>query len=146
MDDLERIRNLGRQGHCCSQILLTLGLELQGKQNPDLVRSMGGLCGGLGAGELCGALTGGACLLGLYAGKGTQDEDDDPLLLFMLDSLVEWFENEYGAEHGGIRCRDLLGADVSKKATLCPVMVRGVYDHVRRLLVENGFDLAGRDF
>jgi hypothetical protein len=91
MDDLERVRTLGRQGLFCSQILVTLGLELQGKQNPDLVRSAHGLCCGLGTGEVCGALTGGACLLGLYAGRGTIDEDDNPLLLFMLDSLVEWF-------------------------------------------------------
>jgi hypothetical protein len=29
---------------------------------------------------------------------------------------------------------------------LCPALVNGVFQQVKRLLVENGFDLAGRDF
>ena len=69
---------LSRQGFLCSQILLIIGLEAQGKENPDVVRAMSGLVGGLGfCGKTCGALTGGACLIGLYAGKGAADEMED---------------------------------------------------------------------
>jgi len=40
MDDTTRMRELKEQGFFCSQILLILGMGLQGKDNPDLVRAM----------------------------------------------------------------------------------------------------------
>ena len=56
MDELERMQELKQQGFYCSQILVMLGLEAQGKQNPDLVRAMQELAGGLGfSGDTCGA-------------------------------------------------------------------------------------------
>ena len=70
MDDLDQLMNLRKQGFFCSQILILQGLEMMGKSNPDLVRAMHGLAGGLGfSGELCGALTGGASLLGCTQAK-----------------------------------------------------------------------------
>ncbi|WMT83604.1 C-GCAxxG-C-C family protein [Terrisporobacter mayombei] len=46
-------------------------LDLEGKENPDLIRAMGGLIGGLGFNQkICGALTGGVCILGYFASKG----------------------------------------------------------------------------
>lgn len=146
MDDLQRMTDLGRQGYMCSQILVLLGLQMQGRENPDLVRSVHGLCGGLGVGETCGALTGGACLLGLYAGKGSPDEEDDPVLLLMLDGLVGWFKAEYGQQFGGIRCEEILGEDSRFMATRCPQLVLGVFQKAKELLVENGYELAGKDF
>lgn len=146
MDDMDRIRGLKQQGFFCSQILLLLGLELQGKENPDLIRAMHGLAGGLGfAGETCGALTGGACLLGLYAGKGRPEDDDDPRLNFMIEDLVKWFKAEYGQQFGSIRCEEILGENARYMAVRCPAMVVGVFQKVKELLVENGFDLAGTE-
>ena len=47
MDDLTlaRMKELKQQGFFCSQILMTLGMELQGKENTDLIRAMNGLAG-----------------------------------------------------------------------------------------------------
>ncbi|MBZ0309444.1 MAG: C-GCAxxG-C-C family protein, partial [Anaerolineae bacterium] len=71
MNEPDRMKKLKEQGFFCSQIIMILGLELQGKENPDLVRAMHGLAGGLGfTGETCGALTGGSSVLGVYAGRG----------------------------------------------------------------------------
>jgi hypothetical protein len=146
VDDLERLRALRQQGFFCSQIVLLWGLELQGKDNPDLIRATQALAGGIGfTGELCGALTGGACLLGLYAGKGTLDQPENPRLNFMLEDLVRWFKHEYGETYGGIRCAELLGEDARFMGTRCPTMVLGVYQKVKELLVENGFDLSGEE-
>ena len=64
MDELTRISQLHLQGFHCAQVLLIMGLEHQGKEDPDLIRAMNGLSGGLGfQGKTCGALAGGACLL-----------------------------------------------------------------------------------
>ena len=144
MEDMERMRSLKQQGFYCSQILLSMGLEMQGKSNPELIRAVHGLAGGLGfTGELCGALSGGATLLGLYAGKGTPEQEEDPRLLFMIEDLVKWFKAEYGEQFGGIRCEEIIAGDSQNTARRCPVMVIGVFQKVKELLVENGYDLSG---
>jgi hypothetical protein len=144
MDDADRILELGRARFQCSQILVLLGLELQGRSNPELIRSMQGLCAGMAAGETCGALTGGACLLGQYAGRGEQGEEDDPRLLFMLDEFVEWFRAGYGEDYGSLRCDDIVGPCGQHLGDRCPAMVLGVFRKVKELLVENGFELTGQ--
>ncbi len=144
MEDMERIRELRQQGFYCSQILMIMGMDLQGKDDPDLVRAMHGLAGGLGfSGELCGALTGGASLLGLYAGKGLPEQEEDPLLNFMVMDLVKWFKAEYAEQFGGIRCSEILAGDSQNRAVRCPMLVAGVYQKAKELLVEKGFDLSG---
>jgi len=144
--DEDRMREMKVQGFLCSQVLIKLGLELQGKENPDLVRSMNGLVGGLGfTGELCGGLSGGACLLGLYAGKGLPEDESDERLYFMIEDLVRWFKEGYGQSFGGIRCDDIVGKDAIYKPVRCPLIVAGTYQRVKELLVENGYDLSGTD-
>ena len=143
-NEMIRMIELAQQGFYCSQILLVMGLEAQGKANTDLIRAMSGLAGGLGfSGELCGALTGGACLLGLYAGRGVPGEEEDQRLNVMITELVEWFAQEYGQMYGGIRCETILGEDPGARRTKCPTMVLGTYEKVKALLLENGFDLSG---
>lgn len=144
MDDIDSLMSLRRQGFYCSQILILQGLEMLGRTNPDLVRATHGLAGGLGfTGELCGALTGGAALVGLYAGKGTPEQEEDPRLLFIIEDLVKWFKAEFAEQYGGIRCAEILGNDGRNQATRCPVLVAGVLQKVKELLVENGYDLSG---
>lgn len=144
MDDFDQLIQLRQQGFYCSQILILQGLEMTGMSNPDLVRAAHGLAGGLGfTGELCGALTGGAALIGLYAGKGTPEQQEDPRLLFMAGDLVKWFKAEYGEQFGGIRCEEILAGDSQNQAKRCPLLITGVFQKVKDLLVENGFDLSG---
>ncbi|MHC1782061.1 MAG: DVU_1555 family C-GCAxxG-C-C protein [Anaerolineaceae bacterium] len=117
-------------------------MELQGKSNPDLVKSMHGLAGGIGFnGLLCGALTGGACLLGLYAGKGTAEEVQDDSLDLMLGELVYWFKGKFGEK--GLNCDDILEGSQSNIPLRCPAMVAAVFQKSKEILVENGFDLSG---
>ena len=146
MSDSNDLMALRKQGFSCSQILMLQGLEMTGKSNPDLIRAVGALAGGVGySGELCGALTGGACLLGLYAGKGTPEQAEDERLTIMTMDLVKWFQQEYGQAFGGIRCEEILAGSQHNLAVRCPTMVAGVLQKAKDLLVENGFDLAGLD-
>jgi C_GCAxxG_C_C family probable redox protein len=143
MDEMLRMLELAGQGFHCSQILLSLGLEAQGKSNPDLIRAVAGLVGGVGfCGDICGALTGGACLLALYAGRGTPDEEEDPRLNVMVNELVEWFTQEFSECYGGIHCRDILADDPRNQTSRCPQLVTGTYEKVKSLLLENDFDLS----
>ena len=146
-DETFRMIELAGKGFHCSQILLLLGLEAQGKENPDLIRTMTALAGGLGfSGDTCGVLTGGACLLGLYAGRGTADEAEDPRLNMMIGQLVNWFDEKYSAAYGGNRCCDIVGDDPTLQRTRCAGLVSETYAKVQELLLENGFDLTeGRE-
>lgn len=144
MDDLEVMQEMKSQGFVCSQIILKMGLDLLGKENPDLVKAMQGLAGGLGyTGDVCGTLTGAVCLLGLYAGKGQPEDQDDPRLLFMVEDLVKWFKQEYIPVYGGIHCANIVNDDGQKMAARCPQIIAATYQKVKELLVENGFDLSG---
>lgn len=136
----DRLIQLKEKGFCCSQMLLLMGLEDQGKTDTDLVRAVSGLAVGLFSGEICGALTGGACLLGLYAGRGSTQDPEDYRLCIMVEELVTWFSQEYGQLFGGIRCDDILGEDPNA-CSRCGSLVLGTYRKVRCLLLENGFEV-----
>lgn len=139
-NEMVRMTQLKLQGFHCSQILLLLGLERQDKENPDLVRAMNGLAGGLGfAGKTCGVLTGAACLLGLYAGRGQLEEQEDHRLNIMIQDLVSWFETRFGESYGGIDCQTILDDDPWNRMQRCPKLVIETYSMVKELLKDNGF-------
>ncbi len=142
-NEVFRMIELAGQGFHCSQILLLMGLEAQGKENPDLIRTMTALAGGLGfSGDTCGALTGGACLLGLYAGRGLPEEEEDPRLNVMIEDLVNWFTETFSNLYGGIRCSEILDDDPNNQRSRCPGLVTETYERVKTLLIDNGFDLS----
>lgn len=139
-DEMARIAQLRAQGFHCSQILIILGLERQGKTNPDLVRAMSGLANGLGdCGRICGVLTGAVCLLGLYAGRGEPQEQENHLLNLMAQQLVDWFETRFVPDYGGTDCHTILNDDPWNKMLRCPAMVIETYLKAMELLTENGF-------
>ena len=71
MDLFDRIMELSRCGYFCGQILAILLLETLGEENPGFVRAMGGLNGGVGfSGDVCGCMSGGACVISYLTGKG----------------------------------------------------------------------------
>jgi hypothetical protein len=131
---------LTQKGYQCSQILLILALRNQGKENPDLVRTVYGLARGT-AGQLgtCGSLTGAACLLSLYAGKGSDDEQESDLLPGMLEELWEWFDETHTPQFGGITCAAIL-ADGAEPFQRCGAIVGDTYRKCLDILVANGFD------
>ena len=99
-----RMLDLTSQGYACSQILLMLGMELNGEENSAVVRTMAGLNEGMyGSGRLCGCLTGGSCLLGYFSGKGLEeDELEHPAFRKMVAEFSAWFEETWGGQYGGI--------------------------------------------
>jgi C_GCAxxG_C_C family probable redox protein len=139
--DFGRMMELAQQGFHCSDILVTMGLDAQGKVNPDAVRLASALAGGIGSsGDICGAFTGGACLLGLYAGRGASDEEEDPRLRIMISELMDWFSTEQETRYGGIHCSEITEDDPQNMPMRCPQIVAAVYRKVRTILDENGYD------
>lgn len=138
-DDTFRIMELEMRGYGCSQILAVMALEAQGRENPELVRAMSGLLLGMGCGKICGALTGGCCVLGMYAGKSSEDTNADPRLQSMLERFVEWFEVEFKGRFGSINCSDIVQDDPHQRMTRCPLIVSETLEKLREILAANDF-------
>jgi C_GCAxxG_C_C family probable redox protein len=136
-----RMFELATQGFGCSQILAQMVLEEQGRSNPELVRAMTGLLSGMSCGKTCGALTGGCCVLGFYAGKGSQKEHSDPPLELMLTQFVEWFEAEYASRYGSTDCSAIVGDDPRVRLARCPQIVSESFAKLEEILRENGYKL-----
>jgi C_GCAxxG_C_C family probable redox protein len=103
---------------------------------------MSGLLSGLGCGKLCGALTGGCCVLGVYAGKDSVERNADPRLQTMLSNFVEWFETEYTPRYGGIDCADIVQDDARLRMTRCPSIVSESLEKLKEILAEHDYEFS----
>lgn len=140
-EDAFRVMEYASHGFQCSQILMAIALEDQGKDNEDLLRAMSGLQAGMGAGKTCGVLTGGCCVLGLVAGWGKPDSTPDERLTTMLTDFVEWFECEYRQRYGSIECASIVGDDQRNRVTRCPGIVLESLERLKQILAEHDYEL-----
>jgi C_GCAxxG_C_C family probable redox protein len=140
-DDSFRVMDLAMKGYQCSQILMEIALQSQGKPNEDLLRAMSGLLGGMGSGKTCGALTGGCCVLGLFAGWGNPNSVADERLAPMLAEFVEWFESEYTRRYGSIECAGIVQDDMRNKMARCPGIVIESLARLKQILADHNYDL-----
>ncbi|MFH1982358.1 MAG: DVU_1555 family C-GCAxxG-C-C protein [Pseudomonadota bacterium] len=143
MDDtLIRMMQLGRKGYTCSQIIMLLGLDVRGESNPGLVRAMSGLAYGCGSGRgSCGTLTGGCCLLALYAGKGGDGETASDRLALMLQELTEWFAERVGCTDREMSCDAIVGdGGPAASRQRCGELVADTVAKVMEILTANDID------
>lgn len=143
-DEAFRVAELSLQGFSCSHIMVMVGLDAQGESNVDLLRAMSGLSGGMGCGLACGALTGGCCFLGMYAGKGGRNEEADERLKPMLDEYVDWFRDEYSERYGGTDCAKITQGDPRLKVERCPDLILQSVQKAREILEAYDFPLEER--
>lgn len=139
MRDDEIKRLLSKRFHC-SQIMMKLGMEAKGLEDPTLLRAMNGLAGGLGGrGKNCGALTGGVAMFGLFAGRGAEPEPEDPVLMEMSGQLVDWFEDTFGS----VNCDDILQGDMANIPQTCPNLICAAAQKAFEILEDHGLILDG---
>jgi len=142
-DDDFRVAELALKGYKCSHILVQIGLDNLGRSNPDLLRAMSGLANGMGDGLTCGVLTGGCCLIGLYAGGDYEDREEHPRLALMLEEFTEWFREAVGKCYGGIDCVNIMQDDPRMRVERCPSIILQAVKKAREILEANGFELDG---
>ncbi|MDR1726712.1 MAG: C-GCAxxG-C-C family protein [Acidobacteriota bacterium] len=134
MDDTRReVLRLSGDGYCCSQIMVIMGLDAVGDENPELVEAMAGLCGGLGSGLTCGVLTGAACLLSMLDRLKAKAD--------MIPRLVAWFKATYEPRYHGIACAEIIDGNPGNKMDRCPRMMAETYEKCRELLAECGHSI-----
>lgn len=137
-----RMVELAENGYNCSQILITLTLEREGKRNPGLIRSISGLGNGCGFfNETCGILTGAACMISWYAGKGTENESESDKFLPMLQDLNDWFNKEIDGKYQSTRCKDIAGELVgtTEGKQICGGLLFNTYNKTSEILKSYGF-------
>ena len=129
-DTLREVLRLSGDGYCCSQIMVLMGLDAIGDENPELLESVAGLCGGLHSGLLCGILTGAACLLSMI--------DRINAKAVMIPKLTAWFKEQYEPCYGGISCVEIIEDNPGNRMDRCPRMMAETYEKCRELLAEFG--------
>ena len=132
MSDLDMLRTYRAKGMCCAQILVAMGLYLRHETNDQLVHAVSGLCGGLGKGLCCGALTGAACMLCLF--------DEELAKKEMIPAIVEFFEDEYASQYGSTNCSDILENDNANRSVRCPMLIEKTYLAAKDILSSFGFE------
>ena len=140
MDLFDRVMELSRYGYFCGQILAKLMLETVGEENPGLVKAMGGLNGGVGFSQgCCGCMTGGACVISYFTGKGQDigyyDQQHKPAMA----EFTQWFEEEMLDAFGGIECRDITKGNPAKRVQYCPQIIADTFQKCMEILENRGF-------
>jgi hypothetical protein len=143
-DDDFRVAELTLKGYRCSHILVQIGLDALGRENPELLRAMSGLANGMGNGLVCGALSGGCCLIGMYAGTDGEGYGEHEKLPRMLEEYVDWFREECEPRFGGTDCRQITGGNPMQRAERCPGLILESVRKAREILEVNGFELDGQ--
>lgn len=150
MDDMAfKLFKLVNAGYCCTQIIVKMALDEEGKENEDLLRAVNGLCMGVGSTQkICGVLTGGIAILGLYAGKGNNFEYPKQGYSNMVDEFTEWFETEFGSTE----CADIIGVcSVTDYITnqeyrlKCGNVLTKSYEKVQEILMEHDYEFGSRE-
>lgn len=145
-DTAFHIYKLASQGFCCTQIMIKMALENEKKENSGLIKAVNGLCGGVGFSKrTCGVLTGGICILGLYAGKGEPEEQKSDDFMNMIKEYMDWFENEFES----LDCADIIGVHVISDENgninypvKCGNILLKSYEKVQEILSEYEYDLG----
>ena len=134
-----QIMQLAAQGFCCSQIMMQLSLADMGEENVPLVRAMAGLCEGASTGDLCGVASGAACIMALYAARGSVEETPLDCYPLLLAQFMDWFK-ENATSWGGIRCDDIVAFQGGRKPEVCgDIMVRA-REMILQILSDNNID------
>ena len=139
---VNRMIQLAENKYNCSQIMMALVLEQEGRENPELIRAMSGLGDGCGFfRETCGIMTGAAAILAWYAGKGADDEEESEKLLPMLEDLGDWFQQTIASKYAGTRCKDIVGDLVGTNdgKRICGSIIFQTFARVNAILRSNDF-------
>lgn len=150
MDDMAfKLFKLVNAGYCCTQLMVKMALDEEEKENEDLLRALNGFCMGVGSTQkICGVLTGGIAILGLYAGKGNDTEYPKEEYSSMVDEYTEWFESEFKSTE----CRDIIGVcSVTDYTTnqeyrlKCGDILVKSYEKVQEILKDHNFEFGSRE-
>ncbi len=128
--------------------MLKLALDEEGKENDDLIGAVNGLCLGIGGTQkICGVLTGGIGIMGMYAGKRKETEYANVKFSKMVNEYIAWFEKEFESTD----CSDIIGVsnftDINNNqsfAVKCGDILIKNYAKIQEILNEYEYEFGNR--
>lgn len=124
----EQVAALKRQGYNCAQVVAACLLQNRGLETDALMPALKGLGGGLGCGEACGCVLGGAIGMGSLVPEG---DGANPKAKALSAALVARFENTFGC----LNCRDLKsGKAAGGKPVPCPALMEATVEMCEDIL------------
>ncbi|MBR5701989.1 MAG: C_GCAxxG_C_C family protein [Oscillospiraceae bacterium] len=98
------------QGFDCAQTVFSAFAEELDLDEETALKIAAGFGGGMHLGDMCGCVTGGLMVLGLKYGWS---EEGDAVGKDLMNRKAQEYERRFLERLGGLRCRELLEADVS---------------------------------
>jgi len=108
----ERAVELFDSGFNCAQSVLAAFCGAYGVEEAVALKMSSGLGGGVRAGEICGAVSGAAMVIGLKHGQNVAADKETKT---NCNQKVVAFISAFRAQNGSVVCREILGFDVSVK-------------------------------
>lgn len=108
MTALEFQREMSSKGCNCAQIVFSYFAEKNGLDINRALKISSAFGGGMGKGDICGAITGAYMALGLIYGNDLKNNDRS-----ILKQKMKEFDIEFEKISGERRCEDILGVNVS---------------------------------
>lgn len=142
--DIKTVNEMHEKRYNCAQIVFAHGAEVLGFDKNTALKIAGPFGSGMYEGETCGCVTGALMALGLKYG---QSEDYDLESKKRTTEMTNKFQDIFASEYESLKCRDLLGINVTlpgnrAKAAesgvlkLCPELMKFACDVLEDLLNE----------
>lgn len=128
--------------NCAQSVLLSFASEFNLDEMTALKISAG-FGGGMGMAETCGAVTGAYMVLGMKAeseGKTIQEIKNETKV------AVKKFNEIFIAKHGSLKCKRLLGVDISTPEGSAEANAKGLYISVCSGLVASAAEILEEKF
>ncbi|MFC2161815.1 C-GCAxxG-C-C family protein [Acidobacteriota bacterium] len=123
----EALSNMQKYGSCCTGVLATYSPDLGIEK--DLAAGLGrGMAGGIGGlGHVCGAVSGAIMVIGLK----TTDKNNinDMAAGFKTMETAKEFVSKFEEKHSTIKCRELIGHDISTPEGIESAMQANAYSN-----------------
>lgn len=124
MTKIELANSLHDQGYSCSQSVLTAFADELGLDKEMALKVSSTFGGGMGrSGDTCGAVTGAVMAIGMKFGSSETVDAEEKTELY---NKVKAFLKEFESKNSSIKCRELLGYDISIPEEFAIVSEKGI--------------------
>ncbi|MFO8001697.1 MAG: C-GCAxxG-C-C family protein [Marinilabilia sp.] len=124
--------------NCAQSMVYAYGKDFFENGGP-VMKVASGFGGGISSmGETCGAVSGSLMALGLHFGPENEgDKEQKEKLKEITGEFLATFEEK----HGSLKCRDLLGADISSPEGVRFIRENGVIDKICPAMIQSASEI-----
>ena len=120
------------KGYNCCQSTVAAFADLVGVDENTLLHIASGFGGGMGNGEICGAITGAVMALNLLS---EMDHSNPGATKRKSGAQARELQKRFEAQFGYLRCRDLLKNQVTKQGIPAAAQALGLQNHCHVMVV-----------